>query len=52
MWDDLTYPLLGQFLFTNGKYFSIAKYQLNTLRLWSQNNKLSNLLQISKPERY
>jgi hypothetical protein len=52
MWNDLTYPLLGQFLFTNGKYFSIAKYQLNTLRLWNHQNKLNNLMHITKPEWY
>lgn len=50
MWNDLTYPLLGQFLFTNGKYFSIAKYQLNTLRLWNQKNRLNNLVHVTKPE--
>jgi hypothetical protein len=51
-WKDLTYPLTGQYVLTNGEYFSLAKYQLNTLRLWNKSSPLSNLCYITKPEKY
>ena len=35
MWKDLTYPLFGQFLFTDGQDYSFMNYQLNTIRLWN-----------------
>lgn len=52
MWKDLTYPLLGQFLFSNGQDYALMNYQLNTLRLWNNGTKLSNLGFLTIPERY
>ena len=52
MWKDLTYPLTGQFLFSNGQDFSLATYQLNTLRLWNRGTSLNNVCSISQPLRY
>ena len=51
MWKDLTYPLMGQLLLTNGQDFSFANYQLNTLRLWNKATPKSNLCHITVPER-
>lgn len=50
MWKELNYPLVGQFMFTDGRYFSVANYQLNTLRLWNKATKLTNLCYLSEPE--
>ena len=52
MWKDLTYPLTGQFLFSNGQDFSLATYQLNTLRLWNRGTSLNNVCSITQPQRY
>ena len=52
MWKDLTYPLFGQYILSNGQDFSLANYQLNTLRLWSKATTRNNLCDISVPERY
>jgi hypothetical protein len=51
MWKDITYPLLGQFVLTNGQDFSFANYQLNTVRLWNKGTPLTNLCYLTKPER-
>lgn len=51
MWKDLTYPLMGQYLLSNGQDFSIAKYQLNTLKLWNKGVKDNNTCNITKSER-
>jgi hypothetical protein len=51
MWKDLTYPLIGQYVLTNGQDVCFAKYQLNTLSLWNEANKRKNLCHISVPER-
>ena len=51
MWKDLTYPLMGQIILTNGQDFSFANYQLNTLKLWNKGAPLSNLCSITIPER-
>ena len=50
MWKDLTYPLMGQYLFTNGQDFAIGTYQLNSLRLWN-NSDTNNLCFVSRPQR-
>ncbi|RNA28306.1 vegetative incompatibility WD repeat [Brachionus plicatilis] len=50
MWKDLTYPLVGQFVFTDGKHFSLCNYQLNTLRLWNKATSLTNLCYLSEPQ--
>lgn len=50
MWKDVTYPLFGQFMFTDGKLFSFGKYQLNTLRLWNSATSATNLCYVTKPE--
>lgn len=51
MWKDLTYPLLGQYIFSNGQDFSFANYQLNTLRLWNKATPVSNLCFLTIPKR-
>ena len=51
MWKDLTYPLVGQYLFSNGQEFSLALYQLNTIRLWNKATPVNNLCYITVPER-
>lgn len=51
MWKDLTYPLMGQFVFTNGQDFSFMNYQLNTIRLWNKGTRASNLASLTVPER-
>jgi hypothetical protein len=51
MWKDLTYPLMGQIMLTNGQDFSFATYQLNTLKLWNKAAPLTNLCNITLPER-
>jgi hypothetical protein len=51
MWKDLTYPLYGQYLLTNGQDFCFANYQLNTLRLWNKATSQSNLCTVSVPKR-
>lgn len=51
MWKDLTYPLLGQYLLSNGQDFCLATYQLNTLRLWNPATSVDNRCFISVPER-
>ncbi len=51
MWKDLTYPMTGQYLLSNGQDFSIAEYQLNTLRLWNKATSAGNSCTVSVPER-
>lgn len=51
MWKDLTYPLFGQFIFTNGQDYAFMNYQLNTIRLWNNGTKTSNIAQLTVPER-
>ena len=51
MWKDLTYPLMGQYLLSNGQDFCIASYQLNTLKLWNKGTKTNNVCDVSVPER-
>jgi hypothetical protein len=51
MWKDLTYPMTGQYLLSNGQDFSIAEYQLNTLRLWNKATSAGNSCRVSVPER-
>lgn len=50
MWKELTYPLVGQYMFTDGKHFSLANYQLNTLRLWNKATSQTNLCYLSEPQ--
>jgi hypothetical protein len=52
MWKDLTYPLRGQYVLSNGQDFCFADYQLNTLNLWNPANKLKNVCSLNVPERY
>lgn len=51
MWKDLTYPLFGQYMLSNGQDFCLANYQLNTLRLWNKATTRNNLCTVSVPER-
>lgn len=51
MWKDLTYPLMGQYLLSNGQDFCIAEYQLNTLQLWNKAASANNLCNVSVSER-
>lgn len=51
MWKDLTYPLLGQIVVTNGQDFTIGKYQLNTLQLWNPSQPKSNIAYIKNSQR-
>ncbi|CAF0943793.1 unnamed protein product [Brachionus calyciflorus] len=50
MWKDLTYPLLGQYMFTDGKYWSFSNYQLNTIRLWNKATSNTNLCFVTQPK--
>ena len=50
-WKNLTYPLMGQFMFTNGQDFSLANYQLNNLELWNKASSTNNLCFLTKPRR-
>jgi len=51
MWKDLTYPLRGQYVLSNGQDFCFADYQLNTLHLWNPANKLKNVCSLIVPKR-
>ena len=51
MWKDVTYPLVAQQIFTDGKNYSFSNYQLNTLRLWNKATKLNNLSFVTPTER-
>jgi hypothetical protein len=51
MWKDLTYPLTGQYILTNGQDFSFANYQLNTLNLWNKAVTKKNLCFLTEPHR-
>ncbi len=51
MWNDLTYPLVGQFIYTDGQRFSIAKYQLNTLQLWNPGAPFKNICYLTELKR-
>ena len=51
MWKDLEYPLHGQYILSDGDEFSIAFYQLNTIRLWNKCDKRNNLCHITPPKR-
>jgi hypothetical protein len=51
MWKELTYPLVGQYLLTDGKNFSIANYQLNTLQLWKGSKNTSNNCSVTVSQR-
>lgn len=48
-WKNVTYPLMGQFIFTNGQDFSLANYQLNNLELWNKASSTNNLCFLTKP---
>lgn len=50
MWKDVTYPLVAQQIFTDGKNYSFSNYQLNTLRLWNKATKLNNLSFVTPTE--
>jgi hypothetical protein len=51
-WKDITYPLLGQYVITNGQDFAFANYQLNTIRLWNNATPASNLCYITPSKRF
>ena len=48
---DLTYPLTAQCLVTDGQCIQLFAYQLNTLKLWLDNdaNRLRNVVWASEP---
>lgn len=50
-WKDLTYPLFGQFLFTNGQDYFFSKYQLNSLQSWNPSIPTKNICLISEKQR-
>jgi hypothetical protein len=52
MWNDLTYPLYGQFIYTDGRKFAVAKYQLNTLQLWNPCAPLKNTCEVTELKKY
>lgn len=50
--EELTYPFTTQTILTDGRVFTLAAYQLNTLQLWKDDsaNKSQNVCWVSQTQ--